>query len=574
MKTLSFVVKLFGVAFFLYFLTAVPQLLQLAVTARTRGLPVVDVIHLNGTKFSHSLLPDGLLTVSLDDVAKQKLDEAFLKQAFPEPAEYALVLDWGRRLFASCRDKTRLYLALAEKGFLGASKDSTEVKGWTAEKRQTLERIAKTEADDRLAAHAAWQRLSSTPGMYPQHLLDLRQTVSAAVGDDARLADLLKWAHAVRGQHETTRHFDGLGSLTVRPTPPDLEWFDYWILYDRLAITDELFENRRNYLMDLFNGRNHLAGDAWTALKAYGRGVAGERVARGDLPPLDDRVAVLAAVERLAGLDPLYTPRLAETAEELVRAGALKEVVLRDHVGVYDHNRYFEIITAMAFSDEALLFAGGSLGLDIDGYYQVKELEAFNPASGLGSDHLAVPGRHVQGTFGYFLPVVLAATVLLGWLLFVSMRWLMVGLGRLLGLGGTERYRAFEETLTGKSLPHIIVAVVVVVVACILTLATLEPLYVFWIRSSSAILWTTTASVLLGGLLTETIKNLVALLFLRLGVDVSRSWVDEIVCLVLSAGLLILFQNGVVAIVLSLTLGSLSPWTLKKLGFGSLVGEG
>src|SRR5262249_56031164 len=90
------------------------------------------------------------------------------------------------------------------------------------------------------------------------------------------------------------------------PAPPDTDWFHHWVLYDDLAVTDEVFAARRAEALALFHGGRKFGRDAWGAALRLGRELAAERPDLADmgLSPEDDRVAFLALRDHLGGTDP------------------------------------------------------------------------------------------------------------------------------------------------------------------------------------------------------------------------------------------------------------------------------
>jgi hypothetical protein len=187
------------------------------------------------------------------------------------------------------------------------------------------------------------------------------------------------------------------------------------------------------------------------------------------------------------------------------------------------------------------------------------------------------PGREVRND-SVVGALVLGALMLLplGWLAFVGMRTLSVGLlGKLLQLEADpadKRYPEFRDEMYGSVWRQLAAAGGVVIASWLVSLQTMDPLTVFWTRSPGVMLFATGYLILIAGVAADAVRNVVTLAFIKAGADPQRTFWDDLAAALFTVAVMLYFSNGPVAIAAALLVPAVSPWMFRKLG--RLAGPG
>lgn len=277
-------------------------------SARARGLSFVDLHLFSHTLHSHRLLPDALLAIDINNLERQKEDFRNIQKLFPDQDEQRRVLDWGKDLVASC---TMKHLPAH---FLFAN--------FAVQPGVDLHRrLLNLEVTDRLAAHAAWRRITAARGVQEAELFKLEELFKGTITKKEERDSLLRWATQRLTQKEVVQNFIYPPTrFTVRPSPPDLEWFRLWTLYEDWCFTDRMFDAKKKFLMDQL-GNSERKNSTWKALLEFGDEVAKQRSGGKDddfLPSSGERTAITAAIDRIAGIEPVFSAKHRSAARQFV----------------------------------------------------------------------------------------------------------------------------------------------------------------------------------------------------------------------------------------------------------------
>jgi len=138
-----------------------------------------------------------------------------------------------------------------------------------------------------------------------------------------------------------------------------------------------------------------------------------------------------------------------------------------------------------------------------------------------------------------------------------GMRFITIGVfAAILGIGKDPAKQAYSLAMR-RRVPRYAGLIVVIVFSFFVTQWTIQPFFALYIKSDLRlfliIVWTT----ILGGVLIGALRNIVTMLFIRMGVDPVKTIWDDVAASVLGGMMLILFQNSLVSVVASVAVGIL-----------------
>jgi len=533
------------------------------ISTRVQGITIHDMVVLSDSRRSHYLLPDARLRIEIGDPALHQRDAESLQRLFPQPNEYAQVIAWGRRLVEACRGKYSAYYEYVEieqkKGtkFLYPQADM--------DRGRSLVQLVIT---DELAAHAAWRRLVSAPGAKPEDLPFVAERVRAAIPDSSQQQALLKWTRFRREQKQTERRLPDTRYVYVsRPAAPNLPWFDWWMLYEDWCATDDMAKARQAWLVSILGGPSNLGKDRYRSLLRYGQQVLRERQRKEEtaLPTNDDRAAVMAAIDMLAGIDPLLSKRLDENASKHILTKQM--IVVTPYGGGYlDH--YHDVKRAIFPNDETYMsYMGASYGRGLAaGIAWTFEPYAVTDARSKETKELDRPFEPPSEFSIPTGPVAAVMLLFIAWLMIRGVRLASVTLpGYFLRLGGKPSFDRFRNSLAKREGHHVGVIVVGTLFAWQLYHFAPDPLTLVWTNGNLSIGTALLMAGVTGGIVWELIKNLVVIGMIRVGIDPAKTFLDDLIAFAVTAAAMLFLENSLSAILCSAIIGGLSPWTMEKL---------
>jgi hypothetical protein len=542
-RFLSRAADVLGVLVFVAFLFAVATNLPGVLTGdplRTRD----GALARGYIRYAPLFHPEGKLFLEPWDRQIQRTDQDRLSRLFPDPAERGQAIDWGRRLVEAWRGN--YVRTFAELNRTAPTIDR---------RRDAFRELCELPIDETFAAHAAWRRLICSPGASEAELFRIREVVTRAVPDADRHTTLLAWAAKRRTQRDlpVIDFAADLPTSPLDPSAPDTDWFRHWVLYDDLAVTDEVFLARRADVLALFRGERKFGRDAWRMTLDLGREAARARPDLADmgLSADDERVSLLALRDRLAGTD--------ERAE-LLRRAELPRALRQSTTPVWAVRVLVGgLFAALCPNDEVLKFSAGR------GWGAFSRSASF---PGLRDPALRGPDddafRDVPGAWIFLISPTLIFFVGIGWLAYRGMRVVVLrGLGRLLGLSGDPRYLAFRGELE-RPRWALQTAALLVLLTFAVELIFADPFFLLYYEGPGEALLCVALSAMLGGLLVETIVHVCTLLLLRFGFDPEKTWLDEILAVLLATPLLLLFRNPWHLVICAQLIG-LAPSAFHKL---------
>jgi hypothetical protein len=352
-----------------------------------------------------------------------------------------------------------------------------------------------------------WQVLSAGQPQAERDLVRLPALLREAYPADADRDAALAWARTLlrRLRANAADHQQIHSGLSdpddqynlLRPhatwVPPENEATLAWLLYQYVGLNDDSRRAARDRWLSYFP--THKAERAL----AYGRRVEADRRAAGEpLPPAGDAVALLCTVERFLGTD---------GDGERCRA-------------VYQGrwpNWYRSQVATFAQS----LYPGDNM------FYVVTSGDRMELFSDVG-----------------MVPVMIVLYILLvgyGFRLVI-----LKGLGeRVLKLGDNPNYRKYRDGGGHRSgwVGRVLSYVVIPVVGWVAAMATLSQQMDLLVASPAHLFLGVYMAVLLGGTLVGVPARLIAVVLIKLGVDVEKSWLDEIIGIAIGALILRHFGN-------------------------------
>jgi hypothetical protein len=468
---------------------------------------------------------EGQMQLDLWDAKAQQADRDKLERLFADPADQRLVVAWGRELVDSWRGPyiQRLYQIERSPGGKGHPL------------RAGLWQVCEAPVDDRLAAHAAWRRLTCAPGASEADLFRLQLVVEARLPDPRGRAPLLAWAGRRRLQKDVPVErplYPAAFSYRMAPAPPDTEWFRWWILYEDWTVSDQVFVARKADLLARFGGERKFGRDTWKAVQTMGRELARERRQSDPTFPADsERAALIAVTDHLSGLD-----------ERFARVQAFDQTRSSP---VMDSLRKFSYPLYMAVGLSAIYLSPSDdlLKLHLSkGWTPVEP-----PLLGLPDLAQVESAQNVdaltRGWFGQTFWVLVGSAVLLvlGCLVQRGMRLgTLVLPGWLLVLRRNPVYLDYRRSVE-QPRGWLLTFGLVLLLTTLAEWIVVEPFYILWTPSFLLLVLCVFWSVVLGGVLVQGVANLACVILIRLGCDPQKLWLDVILPLVLGWPLLGLF---------------------------------
>lgn len=562
-----------GIIFF--FWLSVYNLSYLPVAARCffSGVSLHDAIVFSDTRRSHFLLTDGRLQIDIGKSSTHSRHADYIARLFPDAKEHRQVLVWGRKLVNGCRAKHIAWLERQE-NFSNPEVFTHEDDLRMVERAKSLREL---EITDDLAAHAAWRRLVSAPGAKANDLFKLKAIVREHLPEREQHQKLVEWTKFRRQQKEYRLSFDWSETeFLLRPAPPDLPWFSDWIIYEDWCISDEMNLARKEWIITLFGGSPANFGhDRYAALVDYGADLADERRSStlGTLPADDERASVIAAIDRMSGIDPNDSENLniigGSLAERDVfiqtRMSYARTVV--DNINEIDGLCYpsddiYVSTLAATFGKEDAAVAGG-INFAFEPY-------AISDSRNTETAPMKHPFQPPATTFGIpcgfvcGIPSILIVTFLVG----RGARMLTVTVpGFFLGLKNNKTYQTLSKSMLSEE-PYAIAALVLATfLGWMLFLVFPDSLAIVWTPGPFSVLAALLAAGVFSGFLWEGVKNLVAVIMIKMGKDPMELWLDDIVAFAVSVPIMLFFQNSFPSLMIGAAIGFISPWTIEKVRF-------
>ncbi|MFO0865715.1 MAG: hypothetical protein U0744_13870 [Gemmataceae bacterium] len=314
--------------------------------------------------------------------------------------------------------------------------------------------------------------------------------------------------------------------------PPASDFVYCWILDQHVGLTESSRARAKARWL------KHFPGHEGAAIE-WGKQVERERRTSSDaLPPSSDMVALVCVVERLTGWDD----------RGMKSRGAAIEVLrsFSSPLGMGSVGTFLQTAISMAYpSDDVfqLLATGDSLGVGTLPEWDID--------------------RSSAGDF---------ATWIAGWFLLVAVFQFMFRCvvldclgGRILRLSTHDRFRHYYNSQVRGSWKGLLLGMLVVPLGkWAWEWYSLQPPISLLTPSPFHLLAGTYMGVLFGGFVILLINRLTALILLRLGVDIERNWLDEIVGTALGVALLAYFGNDAVSLATFAAAGVL-PEAFKRI---------
>lgn len=356
------------------------------------------------------------------------------------------------------------------------------------------------EMDDELLWFT-WRELCTGGTDVELDLPCLPALLQRAYPDETDRDNALAWARDFLARREHTFHG---GNKHTRPDPfaplPPPTAFTYqWLLYRAVGLTPDSEDVARARSLAGIAPQSHEKALFW------GRQLEMERRRAGEpLPPTSDNVALLCLVERLRGTDP-YSDHCREFLIEQIPVG---DIHFARYVG----------FLAMSYPNDDLFYL---LVLD-------------DPL------RLGMPSSWALITVA---SCVLLVSVTLRALVFV-----VLGTG-ILRLGKNPHFREFRRHHRMFAPYNVLLKYLVIPLAAWPFASWSLPIQLqLQIHSPWQTLAGTYLSVVLGGTVLAVMSQLVAIVLLRCGYDLQKTWLDEIIGLSLGAYVLFHFGNDPVSI--------------------------
>jgi Fe-S cluster assembly iron-binding protein IscA len=334
-----------------------------------------------------------------------------------------------------------------------------------------------------------------------------------------------QWLTLRRGQ---TRSMAFHGETCMPPLVDSTLW---WILYQHVGLDDASRAAARTRWLRFFPGK-----EAETL--AWGRSLEAARRGAGEpLPPTSDNVALLCVIERLTGWDDygVLSRRLALDALDPFPGGTF---------GTADTFMNLTISVGYPSDDIFLLLASGDpLGI---GVLEEWDMDRSTPLH----------------YFGWLVAWFAMLAILLLVLRFMVLDTLG---GSMLFMRGHDRFRRYFNSQTQANRTSLALGLVLVpLLKWAWEWWNLKPPADLLMTSPWRLLAGVYMSVLFGGLIILIINRTLAVVLLRLGYDIERTWMDEILGTSLGVALLWYFGNSWASLLAFAAAGVL-PDALKRL---------
>jgi hypothetical protein len=356
----------------------------------------------------------------------------------------------------------------------------------------------------------AWQRLVA--GGNEDDLLKLIDAAKKAYPQPADYEAALAWAQVFHDRRE--RYYldwrKQTGRLDVdkewigaRVLPPATEFTLAWILDRHVGLTEASQAMAQKRWVDYFPHKEAVA-------RRWGKELERARRQAGDpLPPTADNVALVCAIEHLTDWDPAGTK---------ARHVALS-LFGRDRLQV-------QMALTIAYpSDEMFKALASGDALDL------VTLRGWNFVD------RSQPLENLVWLAGWFVFLAVFA--------FIFRAVVLDTLGaRALRMTDHDRFRTYYDSQTSKDVKGLLLAFLLIPLAkWVWEWWRITPPYELLMPTPFHLLAGVYMGVLAGGLLIATINRLAAIILLRVGVDVEKVWLDEIVGTSLGVALLAYFGN-------------------------------
>jgi hypothetical protein len=297
-----------------------------------------------------------------------------------------------------------------------------------------------------------------------------------------------------------------------------------------------VWQEAKDYVAFRLGGETRFGRDVWQAMIDWGRQIEEDRGA-ADAAVADTR-AVRAALARLIGADDL-APRIAEFKKLCkdpppARDKAADSVVDRYISGAMNLHIYYpnDDIAYLAMADG------------------IRRLEPRDKAMATAASLTACAGFLV---FGLFIQR--------------GMRLITVsGAGRCLDVSETPLFLTFEREAFDPRRWLCTFAIVFPATA-VLAWVQIEPYYVLVYQQPWGYLAAVAWNVIMGGVLIESVGNILSVLLIRCGIDPLRTILDNVAVLLLSVPILLYFQNSWYSIAAGAALGLLPNLAQKARAF-------
>lgn len=302
--------------------------------------------------------------------------------------------------------------------------------------------------------------------------------------------------------------------------------------------TKEYFEDYRAdipavaqkaYLLERFGGESRFGRDRWTALCEWGREIVRDQ---GGSLDCSETEAVNAAIARLRGTD-----QKAQSTDLLVNHFKGASISARFQ---------YDMLAQSVYARGVMWFLHIFYPNDDIGYLAFGWQDIWN-----------IDNRVARGPDDEVIGLFVFGGIIFGFALLVQrgMRLLTIRvLGWCLRIQTEPTFRAYDREMFNLR-RQLFGYAVVLPLSCALAIYALEPFYVLYFQSSdllyAAVFW----NALIGGILVESLENVVSLLVIRAGYDPHLIIWDNILVIGASIGLLLYFQNSWFSIASAVAIG-------------------
>lgn len=329
---------------------------------------------------------------------------------------------------------------------------------------------------------------------------------------------------------------------SVKLDYPDLEWFHYWILVSDWCVSEEVFERKKEYLIEHFGGKRKFERNTWNAFLSWGEGLAQQRREEGEpFPPSSDRASVIAALDRLTGYDQL---------DELIASAFQKKANAKRAASVSLSGYMTKALMMHVFypNDEVIY-----LNLTPSWLKVAREQRQ----QGVRRSKSSAPAEDLSFVAAVLFGM-LAGLIPLRVLRIVTIRWL----GWLLVIRDRPEYHRYEEHYF-RSWSSGLYIFVMPPLTWFVARYFLEPFFVFYILDEFSLFLVVAVSSVIGGALIEAIDHIVSMITIRLGHDPAAIILDNLIAAVLGGLVLWYFQNSWFSIAAALSVGLVLSLALK-----------
>jgi Fe-S cluster assembly iron-binding protein IscA len=384
----------------------------------------------------------------------------------------------------------------------------------------------------------AWQRLRAATPQAAEDFPRLGDLARLAFPDEDDYQAALAWARTFHSRQEDyfqnhrarRRALDGerfkdLGEVALpRPTETTL----WWLVYQYAGLTDASRKAARGRWLSYF-----ASDKAELALRWGSELEKQRREDKEPLPPIGDNVALLCVIERLEGTDAYGDRCRRATADVLAPVDWGKKDAWILNASTIESSLKLAIQFAYPNDDLFYLVAAGD-PLQLYGL--------FGFARSSEGNHVLAIAREIIWLLIWLLLACLVLRGLRTWILVFLGRWLLL-------LRWNPRFKHYYEKQTrfdwkGAALAYVLTPLGLWGVAWY----TLSPHLELMMPTPYHLLAGVFTAVVLGGTLILCMNRLVAIFLIRLEWDLEKTWLDEILGLILGVVLLRYFGNDYASI--------------------------